>query len=177
VFLELCLPPLWSHAFYLGRKILHITTPSNTPICHADPFCTAPRSCTPPQGAWHKRCIAEVDLSNAERQVADMNETITAFEAQIHEMKEQIGRREQRAVLAEWEIGFLQALVVRFTSLNQLFRRSNPKVACRQVSWLKRLVSGIAARPSKDKLRRPNHGDYKNSSLFWVNLRQRMTRW
>ena len=55
----------------------------------------------------------EADVSDAERRATDLAETVDTLESEINEAKKQVGRREQRVLLAEREAAFLQALVVR----------------------------------------------------------------
>ena len=54
----------------------------------------------------------ETDIAELDRQQVEAQETISSLEHNLHTHQNQIVRRETRALLAEREVGFLQALLV-----------------------------------------------------------------
>ncbi|KAF8873896.1 spindle assembly checkpoint component Mad1 [Infundibulicybe gibba] len=58
----------------------------------------------------------DAELAELERREASSQATITSLESTIRALKEKVGRHDHRALLAEREIGFLQALVASFSA-------------------------------------------------------------
>ena len=54
----------------------------------------------------------EAEIAELDRQQAEAQETISSLERNLRTHQDQIDRRETRALLAEREVGFLQALLV-----------------------------------------------------------------
>lgn len=55
----------------------------------------------------------EAELADADARETESQQAIQTLQADLRAVKDKVGRREQRALLAEREVGFLQALVVR----------------------------------------------------------------
>jgi len=55
----------------------------------------------------------EAELAKTQESLAEAQSTITALHAEVRGLKDKVTRRDQRTQLAERELGFLQALVVR----------------------------------------------------------------
>lgn len=55
----------------------------------------------------------EAELARANESLSETQVTIGALRGDVQALKDKVARREQRAQLAEREVGFLQALVVR----------------------------------------------------------------
>lgn len=62
----------------------------------------------------------ESDLADAERREADAQATIEGLEGDLRTFIAKLERRERRTFLAEREVGFLQALVVRDLTLSAI---------------------------------------------------------
>ena len=60
----------------------------------------------------------EAELADFERRDIQAQQTISTMEQEAKIAREKISRRETRASLAEREIGFLQALLVRFIPIH-----------------------------------------------------------
>ena len=54
----------------------------------------------------------EAEIADLERRDAEARQVFDTLEADVRALKEKVGRREHRALLAEHEVGFLQALLV-----------------------------------------------------------------
>ena len=54
----------------------------------------------------------EAEIAELDRKQVEAQETISSLEHNLRSQQEQIVRRETRALLAEREVGFLQALLV-----------------------------------------------------------------
>jgi mitotic spindle assembly checkpoint protein MAD1 len=54
----------------------------------------------------------ETEIRDLERRESEAQLAIEAIQEDMHALSEKVGRREQRAILAEREVGFLNALVV-----------------------------------------------------------------
>ena len=54
----------------------------------------------------------EAEIADVERREVEARTVVEGLEAEIRASKEKVSRREQQAMLAEREVGFLQALVV-----------------------------------------------------------------
>lgn len=63
----------------------------------------------------------EAEIADLECQQNEMQLNIRTFQADVRSLKEKIGRREQRVLLAEREVGFLNALVVPAFSHSSVF--------------------------------------------------------
>lgn len=55
----------------------------------------------------------EAELARANESLSETQVTIGVLRGDVQALKDKVARREQRAQLAEREVGFLQALVVR----------------------------------------------------------------
>lgn len=55
----------------------------------------------------------EAELVRANESLSEAQVTLGALRGDVQALKDKVARREQRAQLAEREVGFLQALVVR----------------------------------------------------------------
>jgi hypothetical protein len=99
----------------------------------------------------------EADVHEAERRVAEVDDTVIALEADIRDLKDQVERREQRVILADREVGFLQALVVR----SQIYSRLtiSTRNVHRLVSQLKSHLKNWAVIDLSLKLMKLNHDD------------------
>lgn len=58
----------------------------------------------------------ETEIKDLECREAEIRQTVENLESDIRALKEKVGRRENRTILAEREVGFLQALLVSVTS-------------------------------------------------------------
>ena len=58
----------------------------------------------------------EAEMVDFERRDAQAQQMVSNLEQNLNIAKEKIGRRETRALIAEREVGFLQALVVSLTT-------------------------------------------------------------
>ncbi|KAF9466670.1 spindle assembly checkpoint component Mad1 [Collybia nuda] len=56
----------------------------------------------------------EAEISDLERRAAETRQNVENLELDVRALKEKMGRGEHRAILAEREVGFLQALVASF---------------------------------------------------------------
>jgi mitotic spindle assembly checkpoint protein MAD1 len=54
----------------------------------------------------------EAEIAELDRKQVEAHETISSLEQSLRSHQDQIARRETRALLAEREVGFLQALLV-----------------------------------------------------------------
>jgi mitotic spindle assembly checkpoint protein MAD1 len=59
----------------------------------------------------------KAEISDLERREAETRQTVESLESDVRFLKEKVDRREHRAILAEREVGFLQALVVSVSSV------------------------------------------------------------
>lgn len=55
----------------------------------------------------------EAEIRNLERREEETHQTIESLESDLRAIRQQIDHKERRANLAEREVGFLQALIVR----------------------------------------------------------------
>jgi mitotic spindle assembly checkpoint protein MAD1 len=104
-----------------AKKATEVVTPSNTPVSVTQTLSQLRLT--------HARLLEEhgvtvallrqreADVHEADRRVSEVDDTVIALEADIRDLKDQVERREQRVILADREVGFLQALVVRLLPL------------------------------------------------------------
>lgn len=77
----------------------------------------------------------ESEIKDLERREAEIRQTVEHLESDIRALKEKVVRRENRAILAEREVGFSQALLVSITSQAHVLQI---KRYHRRVSWRKK---------------------------------------
>ncbi|RDB18933.1 Spindle assembly checkpoint component mad1 [Hypsizygus marmoreus] len=58
----------------------------------------------------------EAEIADLEKREEEARQQVATLESDVRALKDKVGRREDRAVLAEREVGFLQALVASFTA-------------------------------------------------------------
>jgi mitotic spindle assembly checkpoint protein MAD1 len=62
-------------------------------------------------------CQKEREMLDLAAQDTRLKETVASFEEQLKALEEKAGRNERRAILAEREVSFLQAMLVSFDSI------------------------------------------------------------
>ncbi|KII90456.1 hypothetical protein PLICRDRAFT_106619 [Plicaturopsis crispa FD-325 SS-3] len=81
----------------------------------------------------------EAELADAERREAESRTEINELQVALRSLKEKLQRREHRTVLAEREVGFLQALVSSFSAEEEAAGTESADVAKAKVQRLQEL--------------------------------------
>lgn len=64
-----------------------------------------------------------MELSESEEREQKLNKAVARLQKEVDILKDKVVRAEQRSVLAEREVGFLQAMIVRDNCVHECFRR------------------------------------------------------
>jgi hypothetical protein len=156
-------PPLI--VMFRAKMAADLATPSNTPVSVTQTL-SALRLTHARLLEEHGVNVAllrqrEADVGEAELRTVELVDAVDNLEAEVRELKSQVGRREQRAILAEREVGFLQALMVRhfvFLTGGIQFQHG----WCRRASRLKRRLKNETVIRLSRKSMKPSYNNCKS---------------